>query len=593
MALCNTVVVSHYPHKDQMNASGFMMDQVGNGFLDSSSGSGSLLRPPLDPEVHSQNSSLSIPSTPTSGPRPIYEAESPDEIALVEAAYCYNFHLVERTPFSASILVPVQSTPCLTVSRVAGSGRVDYQLLCILPFDAVRKRMSVVVEDPLTGRKFLLAKGADSAIYPILAQPDTEGRLVQELEDEEFDDWLRNHRRIEAAVGLDEEEREQLLQASFSVIECELELLGASGIEDRLQDGVCDTISALRAANIVVWVLTGDKQVSQLGITKETAVNVALSCQLFTQEMELLTINARSKVKQSMPGQSQQYLPVQNTAAELLQFYLDELRHQSCHVKRALVIDGKTLMYLLDMEEEFVVLLRASSAVLCCRTTPLQKNLTNHDSMVCGPGDGANDVSMLQTADIGIGISGQEGLQAVMASDFALTRFCHLKKLLLVHGHWNYDRLTSVILYFFYKNSSVIYTIFWFQIFCGFSGAVMIDQLYLMLINVFFTSLPPIALGVLDQDCSGGLLLTQPPLYTQGQGSKVSLSFSFSLQTWLHVAAVALSLASYLGVVFLYNAYCVGTTILQNPYMVAQHLFPQPAFWFCLLLASLLACLPR
>ena len=68
-------------------------------------------------------------------------------------------------------------------------------------------------------------------------------------------------------------------------------------------------------------------------------------------------------------------------------------------------------------------------------------------------GDGANDVSMIQQADVGVGISGLEGRQAVMASDYAISKFEHLERLVLVHGHWNYDRLSRMVLYFFYKNA--------------------------------------------------------------------------------------------------------------------------------------------
>jgi phospholipid-translocating ATPase len=68
-------------------------------------------------------------------------------------------------------------------------------------------------------------------------------------------------------------------------------------------------------------------------------------------------------------------------------------------------------------------------------------------------GDGANDVSMIQRADVGVGISGKEGMQAVMASDFAISKFRYLERLLLLHGHWCYDRLARMILYFFYKNA--------------------------------------------------------------------------------------------------------------------------------------------
>lgn len=136
----------------------------------------------------------------------------------------------------------------------------------------------------------------------------------------------------------------------------------------------------------------------------------------------------------------------------------------------ALVIDGKTLVYILDkranLQESFLKLSSKCSSVLCCRATPLQKSyivkivkeeLKMHTLAI---GDGANDVSMIQTADVGIGISGQEGMQAVMASDFAISRFKYLERLLLVHGHWNYDRLARMVLYFFYKNAVNSFIIF-------------------------------------------------------------------------------------------------------------------------------------
>lgn len=73
--------------------------------------------------------------------------------------------------------------------------------------------------------------------------------------------------------------------------------------------------------------------------------------------------------------------------------------------------------------------------------------------MTLAIGDGANDVSMIQMADVGVGIMGQEGMQAVMASDFAIGRFKFLARLLLVHGHWCYDRIAKMFLYFFYKDA--------------------------------------------------------------------------------------------------------------------------------------------
>lgn len=75
---------------------------------------------------------------------------------------------------------------------------------------------------------------------------------------------------------------------------------------------------------------------------------------------------------------------------------------------------------------------------------------------------GANDVSMIQMADVGVGICGQEGRQAVMASDFAMGQFRFLKRLLLVHGHWNYQRLGYLILYNFYRNAVFVLMLFWY-----------------------------------------------------------------------------------------------------------------------------------
>ena len=68
---------------------------------------------------------------------------------------------------------------------------------------------------------------------------------------------------------------------------------------------------------------------------------------------------------------------------------------------------------------------------------------------------------MIQMADVGVGISGQEGRQAVLASDFALGQFRFLKRLLLVHGRLNYRRMGSMVLYNFYRNAILVMLLFW------------------------------------------------------------------------------------------------------------------------------------
>ena len=120
----------------------------------------------------------------------------------------------------------------------------------------------------------------------------------------------------------------------------------------------------------------------------------------------------------------------------------------------------------------------SGKAVICCRVTPLQKAMVvelikkNKKAVTLAIGDGANDVSMIKAAHIGVGISGQEGMQAVLASDYSIAQFRFLERLLLVHGRWSYYRMCKFLRYFFYKNFAFTLCHFWFAFFCGFSAQV-------------------------------------------------------------------------------------------------------------------------
>lgn len=103
----------------------------------------------------------------------------------------------------------------------------------------------------------------------------------------------------------------------------------------------------------------------------------------------------------------------------------------------------------------------------------VKKNVA--DCVTLAIGDGANDVSMIQAAHVGIGISGMEGLQAARASDFAIAQFRFLRKLLLVHGQWAYSRMSKLVLYSFYKNITLYLIQLWFTMDNGYSGQVGMD----------------------------------------------------------------------------------------------------------------------
>jgi len=319
-----------------------------------------------------------------------------------------------------------------------------------------------------------------------------------------------------------------------------------------------------------------------------------------------------------------------------------------------LVIDGKTLAFALEKElrRKFVKLARRCRSVLCCRATPLQKGEivklirdTLH-VMTLAVGDGANDVSMIQVADVGVGISGQEGMQAVMSSDYAIAQFRFLRKLLLVHGHWNYARLASMVLYFFYKNAAFVFLIFWFQFLCGFSGGNMIEQMYLILFNLTITGLPPLINGVLDKDVGQETLLRKPELYKQGindevykprtfwinlldalyqslvifwflyfaymdsdvglieWGTGVTTAIVFTVLahlaietktwTWLHWSSHLFSiLVLFFAFFLIYNIVCPACLPPSNPYYVMERVIQTGLYWFSFLLATIVALLPR
>ncbi|XP_017904909.1 PREDICTED: probable phospholipid-transporting ATPase VD isoform X2 [Capra hircus] len=530
-----------------------------------------------------------------------YEAESPDEAALVYAARAYQCTLQSRTPEQV-------------VVDFAALGPLTFQLLHILPFDSVRKRMSVVVRHPLSNQVVVYTKGADSTIMELLsvASPDGPGLEKQQMmirektqkhlddyakrglrtlciakrvmSDTEYAEWLRNHFLAETSI----DNREELLLESAMRLENKLTLLGATGIEDRLQEGVPEAIEALHKAGIKIWMLTGDKQ--------ETAVNIAFACKLLEPNDKLFILNTESKNACEMLMDTI-LKELQKNPASPEQTSLSASLHQppptlqGSGLRAALIITGKTLEFALQesLQKQFLELTACCQAVVCCRATPLQKSevvklVRSHlRVMTLAIGDGANDVSMIQVADIGIGISGQEGMQAVMASDFAVSQFRHLSKLLLVHGHWCYTRLSNMILYFFYKNVAYVNLLFWYQFFCGFSGTSMTDYWVLIFFNLLFTSAPPVIYGVLEKDVSAETLMQLPELYRSGQRS----------ETWIHMLVIAGSILSYSFFALAFGAMCVTCNPPSSPYWIMQEHMADPVFYLVCVLTTCVALLPR
>ncbi|XP_073001334.1 phospholipid-transporting ATPase 3 isoform X2 [Typha latifolia] len=459
-----------------------------------------------------------------------YQAASPDEAALVTAAKKFGFFFYRRTP----------TTVMVRESHVEKMGKIQdvaYEILNVLEFNSTRKRQSVVCRYP-NGRLILYCKGADTVIYERLAGGNQDVRRLtrehleqfgsaglrtlclayRELSNELYESW--NQKFIQAKSSL--REREKKLDEVAEMIEKDLILIGCTAIEDKLQEGVPACIETLSKAGIKIWVLTGDKM--------ETAINIAYACNLINNGMKQFIISSETDKIREVEDRGDPVEiahTIRESVNQELKRCLEEAHHYLYSIsgpKLALIIDGKCLMYALDpsLRVDLLNLSLNCSSVVCCRVSPLQKaqvtSLVKKGArkITLSIGDGANDVSMIQAAHVGVGISGLEGMQAVMASDFAIAQFRFLTDLLLVHGRWSYLRLCKVILYFFYKNLTFTLTQFWFTFQTGFSGQRFYDDWFQSLYNVIFTALPVIILGLFDKDVSASLSKKYPQLYKEG-----------------------------------------------------------------------------
>ncbi|KAM4071755.1 hypothetical protein ACJW30_11G082300 [Castanea mollissima] len=481
-----------------------------------------------------------------------YQGESPDEQALVYAAAAYGFMLIERT--SGYIVIDIQGE------------RQRFNVLGLHEFDSDRKRMSVILGCPDKSVK-VFVKGADSSMFGVTDKSlnknilhATESHLhdysslglrtlvvgMRQLSASEFEQWHSSFEEASTAViG-----RAALLRKVASAVENNLCILGASAIEDKLQQGVPEAIESLRIAGIKVWVLTGDKQ--------ETAISIGYSSRLLTSKMTQIIINNNSK---ESCRKSLEDAIVMSKKLTTVAGVTDNIggSSEASPTPVALIIDGTSLVYILDseLEEQLFQLASKCSVVLCCRVAPLQKAgivalvKKRTADMTLAIGDGANDVSMIQMADVGIGISGQEGRQAVMASDFAMGQFRFLVPLLLVHGHWNYQRMGYMILYNFYRNAVMVFVLFWFVLFTAFTLTTAINEWSSMLYSIIYTSVPTIVVGILDKDLSRKTLLKYPQLYGAGQRHECYNTKLFWLTMvdtiWQSVAIFFIPLLAYWG----------------------------------------------
>ena len=433
-----------------------------------------------------------------------YKASSPDELALVNAAKFFGFEFIGRDRDQ-------------NIQLMINGERYNVSLLNIIEFNSDRKRMTVIVRMPDNKIK-VLCKGADSIILPRLIPDYTIEKTFQnmeeygkqglrtlliaskELSEEAYSEWNRTY--IEAMHDI--QNREKRIAQCGETIETNMTLIGATAIEDRLQENVPETIKFLRDAGIKVWVLTGDKI--------ETAINIGFSCNLLTQNMEqIMVTSVRTKnIEEEINNGVSSYKNAPNK-------------------QYALIVSGESLLKIRDnLLKQFIVICEFSKVVIACRVSPQQKadivkmiRDFKPNARTLGIGDGANDVNMITAAHVGIGIAGLEGKQAVRASDYSIAQFSFLKKLLFVHGRECYRRNATLICFNFYKNVLLVMPLFFYGILSVFSGQMFYNTWIYQLFNLIFASGPIVVYAVFDKEMAPEKLLSNPNFYKLGMQGKL------------------------------------------------------------------------
>lgn len=321
------------------------------------------------------------------------------------------------------------------------------------------------------------------------------------LSDEEFANWNKLYQDARTSLT----DRQEKTEKIGEMIERDFELTGATAIEDKLQDGVPETIEKLTRAQIKLWMLTGDK--------RETAINIGYSCRLIKDYSTVVVLRSD-----------------EGDVAGRMASAMVELDAGDRVAHCVVVVDGATLAHIqedLTLMTLFIELGVKANSVICCRVSPSQKAAMVQavrdkikTAITLAVGDGANDIAMIQSADVGIGIAGREGLQAARSSDYSIGQFRFLQKLLLVHGRWNYVRTSKYVLATFYKEFLFYLTQAIFQRNTMFTGTSLYESWSLSMFNTLFTTLPVLCLGIFEQDLSSTTLIAVPELYIMGQNNE-------------------------------------------------------------------------
>ncbi|KAK0866231.1 putative aminophospholipid-translocase [Friedmanniomyces endolithicus] len=443
-----------------------------------------------------------------------YQASSPDEVAIVQWTEAVGLRLAHRDRRSISL----QSTR-------DGQVVIKVEILHVFPFTSDSKRMGIVVRflrhtndreraalgddtDEVDSEIVFFQKGADTVMASIVAANDWLDEETGNMAREGLRTLVIGRKPLSTtqyaafssaytAAALTLSNRDAgMSRVVKQHLETNLDLLGVTGVEDKLQPNVKPSLELLRNAGIKIWMLTGDKV--------ETARCIAISSKLVPRNQPIHTITNLSNPAFALSALEPLHPNPANTA---------------------LLIDGHSLaLYLTHHPTPFIRTALTLPCLIASRCSPTQKAAlatlirshtpSSHGARIAAIGDGGNDVSMICAADIGLGIEGKEGRQASLAADFSLTQFSHVTKLLLWHGRNSYTRSAKLALFVMHRGLiiSVCQTVF--SVASGYEPLALYRDWLLVGYATVYTMFPVFSL-VLDRDVDEGVARLYPELYRE------------------------------------------------------------------------------
>jgi magnesium-transporting ATPase (P-type) len=487
----------------------------------------------------------------------IYESVLPEEGAILHAMR--ELGIVLHTKVGNQVTL-----------KIRGKTKT-YRLLNVIEYSSERRRMSVIykIDD---GKVVLICKGADDELFKrgrrITNEYERELRQkiekdvkfiatqgfrtliygVRELEEQEYLAWQRVYEAAKSTIN----DRDLAIENASNQLEYDLKIIAGVGLEDRIQEKSRETIEQLTAAGLNFWIVSGDK--------KETVVSCARSIGVITPTSHIIRFDKEPEL-----GLVDHLDHFHNTWDRILS-----------NKQAVIVIDGeefKNMKFHEKCIDKFLVLCSKAKHVVCCRMSPAQKGelvqivkkdmgyiqdmlrvrpgywperLPTYGSSkdksniyigVIAIGDGSNDIPMLNMADVGIGIIKNN---ISPECDIGITRFKHLTKLILVHGHLSYFRTSTFVLQTFYRYLTLYLCNFVYQILCGYTGTSPLDSATACIDTFLWTFLITVVNGTTAKDHHDDALLENPSLYKETR--KFDLEhFGFSLlASWFHSLVIVI-----------------------------------------------------